>query len=122
MDGNYPDSLELRLARADGVVFIDRDRLLCLWRCIRRYLKHRGHNRPELAPGCYEKLDRDFLKWIWNYPRDVRPKALEAIQRSGRQKRVVILRNEREAAAFLRSLRRASSGDVVTLDNADGAP
>jgi adenylate kinase family enzyme len=107
MDGNYPDSLALRLARADAVVFIDRNRLLCLWRCIRRYLKHRGHNRPELAPGCYEKLDWDFLQWIWNYPRDVRPKVLEAIARSGQQRTAVILRNERETAAFLGSLKGA---------------
>lgn len=122
MDGNYPDSLELRLARADGVVFIDRNRLLCLWRCIRRYLKHRGQNRPELAPGCYEKLDWDFLQWIWNYPRDVRPKVLEAIEHSDGHKRVVVLRNEREAAAFLRALGGASSADAVTLDDADSTP
>ncbi|MCP4542710.1 MAG: AAA family ATPase [Chloroflexi bacterium] len=79
MDGNYPDSLDLRLEHADAIVFLDSNRLLCLWRCLGRYLKHRGQNRPELALGCHEKIDGDFLQWIWNYPKNVKPKVLAVL-------------------------------------------
>jgi adenylate kinase family enzyme len=80
MDGNYPASLPLRLEYTDTVVFLNMGRLVCLWRCVGRYLKYRGENRPELASGCYEKIDIDFLKWIWHYPRDVKPKVMEYLE------------------------------------------
>ena len=44
MDGNYPDLLEMRLERADTVVFLDYPRLMCLLRCVKRYLHHRNTN------------------------------------------------------------------------------
>ena len=103
MDGNYPDSLDLRLAYVDAIVFLDLNRLVCLWRCVGRYLKHRGQNRPELAPGCYEKIDWDFLKWIWNYPRNVKPKVLAVLQDHSNEKQVFRLKNNREIANFLAS-------------------
>ena len=37
MDGNYSGTLELRLQRADTIVFMDLPRLLCMWRILKRY-------------------------------------------------------------------------------------
>ncbi len=69
MDGNYTSSLELRIKAADAVIFLDRSRLFCLWRVFKRLMIYRGETRPELAEGCREKVDLDFLNWIWHYPR-----------------------------------------------------
>jgi adenylate kinase family enzyme len=101
MDGNYPASLEERLNYADTVIFIDYNRLLCLWRCVRRFLIYRGANRPELAPGCYEKIDWDFLKWIWNYPRDVKPVVMDVLDRHSDEVEVIVLEDDRQVRAFL---------------------
>jgi adenylate kinase family enzyme len=106
MDGNYLSSLELRVARADTVIFIDQSRWVCLWRCLRRWARHRGQNRPELAAGCYEKIDLDFLKWIWNYPRDVKPD-IERVLEQHSEKRVVWLRGSAAADTFLAQSARA---------------
>ena len=39
----------------------------------------------DMAPGCPERLDSDFPKWIWNWPRHSRPDLLAALtQASGR--------------------------------------
>ncbi len=100
MDGNYPSSLELRIGYADTVVFIDQSRWVCLWRCLKRYTMHRGANRPELAEGCHEKIDLDFLRWIWNYPRDVKPR-IEQILEQQLDKQVIRLRSSEEVKAFL---------------------
>ena len=100
MDGNYPASLSERLAYADTVIFLERGRLQSLLRCVSRFLKYRGQSRPELALGCYEKIDWDFLKWIWNYPRDVRPGIMETLENQS-QARVIILRSDRQVAEFL---------------------
>jgi adenylate kinase family enzyme len=104
MDGNYPDSLNLRLSYADTVVFLDYPRWLCLWRCTKRFLRHRGSNRPELAPGCYEKIDWDFLQWIWNYPRDVKPRVWATLDRYAGEKRIIKLRGDRQVERFLAEL------------------
>ena len=104
MDGNYPDLLEQRLTYTETVVFLDYPRLTCLWRCVRRYLRHRGRNRPELAPGCHEKIDWDFLKWIWQYPRKVKPRVWEALTHHAGRVRVIRLRGDRAVAHFLERL------------------
>lgn len=80
MDGNYPSTLGKRLKYADTVIFLDLNRVVCLWRCLGRYLKYKGENRPELAAGCNEKIDRDFLKWIWKYPEEVKPQIFKEIK------------------------------------------
>jgi adenylate kinase family enzyme len=106
MDGNYPSSLELRVAHADTVIFLDQRRWICLWRCLKRFVMHRGENRPELAEGCNEKIDLDFLKWIWNYPRDVKPQIESVLERHS-EKQVVWLRRSEEVDAFLDQLSSA---------------
>jgi adenylate kinase family enzyme len=100
MDGNYPASLPLRMEYADTVIFLDRGRVQSLLRCVHRFLKYRGQSRPELAPGCYEKIDWDFLKWIWNYPRDVKPTIMEALENQS-ETAVIILKTDGEIAEFL---------------------
>jgi adenylate kinase family enzyme len=103
MDGNYPDTLPQRLKYADTVFFLDFWRVQCLWRCVNRFWKHRGENRPELAPGCYEKIDLDFLKWIWHYPRDVRPRVL-AMLAAQPDVELIVLRGRAVVDAFLKGL------------------
>lgn len=105
MDGNYPASLEKRLERADTVVFLDSGRLSCLWRCLQRWRRYRGTNRPELPPGCYEKIDWEFFQWIWNYPRKIKPALLEALD-SQDQAQVIVLKGQREIESFLSRLPR----------------
>ena len=102
MDGNYRSSLPLRLQYADTVIFLDRSRVQCLLRCVGRLLRYRGTNRPELPPGCNEKIDWEFFLWIWNYPRDVRPGIMETLGKLT-DKEVITLRNDREVAEFLAS-------------------
>ena len=37
-------------------------RLVCLARAWRRYRRHRGHARGDMAPGCPERFDRAFIR------------------------------------------------------------
>ena len=106
MDGNYPASLPLRMEYADTVIFLDRGRLLSLLRCVSRFLKYRGQSRPELAPGCYEKIDWDFFKWIWNYPRDVRPGIMEVLENQT-DTTVIVLKTDSQVTRFLAEQEKA---------------
>lgn len=64
IDGNYGGTLPQRVARADTVVWLDYPTTLCLWRVIRRWGEWRGRSRPDMTPGCPERLDPEFLLYV----------------------------------------------------------
>lgn len=105
IDGNYGATMDLRLSAADTVIFLDLPRWLCLYRALKRAFVYRGRTRPDMAPGCPERLDAKFLRWIWNYPRARRPGILEKLDRLRAEKEIVILHNPGEVAAFLTTAR-----------------
>jgi adenylate kinase family enzyme len=103
MDGNFGGTLELRLAACDTVIFLDMPRTLCLWRVIMRRLRFHGESRPDMSPGCPERLSWEFVHWIWTYPRTRRPKLLERMDALRGEKTVVVLRSRKEVEEFLAS-------------------
>jgi adenylate kinase family enzyme len=52
LDGTYSDTLDLRLAAADAVIFLDASRWTCLRRVLLRTLRSCGRERADRAPGC----------------------------------------------------------------------
>ncbi len=105
MDGNFGRTLQMRLEAADTVVFLDTPRWRCIVRVIRRVLRYRGKTRADLAPGCAEKFDWTFLKWIWHYRKRNRRRILEIKERTADTHRWEMLAHPRDAEAFLASLR-----------------
>ena len=103
MDGNFGETMDRRLAAADTVVFLDLPRLLCLWRVVRRRFRYAGRSRPDMTEGCPERLDAEFLAWIWGYPATRRPRVLARLAAAGHV-RVVQLRSRREVRQFLADL------------------
>jgi adenylate kinase family enzyme len=101
IDGNFSGTMERRIAACDTVVFLDRSRWLCLGRVVARWLRHRGNARPDMAPGCEERLDASFLAWIFGYPERNRPKVLARIAALRPDQRAFVLRSRREVEAFL---------------------
>jgi adenylate kinase family enzyme len=102
IDGNFSRTLAMRLAAADTAIFLDFPRGLCLRRAVKRWIQHHGKSRPDMADGCSEKLDLEFLRWIWRFPRVSRPKVLAMLACfSGR---AITLRSPAEVERFVRGL------------------
>jgi adenylate kinase family enzyme len=100
-DGNYGGTLELRASLADTIVFVDLPRRVCISRAMRRV------RSPILqAEGCPQKVDVEFLRWIWSFPRSTRPKVLGVLARHAPTTDIVHLRSTTEVRAFLSRLRR----------------
>jgi len=55
-----------------------------------------------MAPGCPEKIDFEFVRYVWTWNRKVRPRALADIQNHAPGKPVVMLKSYREMDEFLR--------------------
>jgi adenylate kinase family enzyme len=99
LDGNYIKTASLRFPFADTVVFLDFPRWRCLTRVLRRTIT--SMRRDTQAPGCPDKVDWEFLRWIWNFRADTRPRVLTAMAEHGKNAEHVILRTPREVRAFL---------------------
>lgn len=65
IDGNYfKICAERRFAEADHILYLDFPRRVCLPRVYKRLFTYKGKTRPDMAPGCDEKVDAAFLKWV----------------------------------------------------------
>ena len=104
MDGNYGSTLDRRLSAADTIIFLDMPRLFCVYRVLKRWYHYRNTTRPDMAPDNPEKLDADFFRYIWNYPKTRRPVILEKLK-GLEDKAVIHLKNPQQVSAFLRNLR-----------------
>ncbi len=105
IDGNYGGTLEMRLAACDTVIFLDVPRLVCLWRILKRFIRYRHRRRPDMAADCPERIDWEFIEYIWNYPKITKPRIEAKIKRHCRNKTVVYLTRQKEITAFLNKQR-----------------
>lgn len=103
IDGNYQTTLNLRIDAADTVLFLDLPRRLCLFRALKRSTLFRNVERTDMAEGCPEKVNMDFLKWIWNYKKRDRPKTIEALNNSA-GKNIIILKTSKEVRDFIEAM------------------
>ena len=101
VDGNYGSTLDVRLSRVDTVIILARRPSVCVAQALRRQLSNRG--RAVQAPGCPERIDPKFLRWIWRYPRDSRPRLDAAIHDHGQHARVIELASRKDIDKFLRA-------------------
>ena len=105
MDGNYTNHLDLRLPRAQAVIWLDLPRYVYFPRTVWRMIRHYGRERGDVGPGCPEWFDLPFLRdWVWAYPTHSRARhaALMADLPAGIH--AVILRSTAEVKKFTAGL------------------
>jgi adenylate kinase family enzyme len=119
IDGNYSDTFDLRFAVADTIVFLDVPRHICLSRVIARSIRTFGRVRSDMAPGCRERLDGAFLRWVWTYPSQRRPAMVRRLEEVEGHMRVIWLRNASEVRAFLRTLSAERVHSITGTTSAD---
>jgi adenylate kinase family enzyme len=115
IDGNYSGTMDIRLKEADTVIYLDYPTAVCLYRAIKRFLLNRGRTRIDMAEGCTEKIDKEFITWIWNFRRNSRPELLEKLAAVREEKNIVILSGPSGSKRFLKMVRE-------TFDGRGGAP
>lgn len=107
VDGNYHATLDLRLERADTVVFLDTPWWVCSGRALLRGVRKRPADF-QLPDGCHESTLRRLreewsLAWrIWRVRRSERELELGILSRQGDHVAMYVLRSKRAARDFLK--------------------
>jgi adenylate kinase family enzyme len=112
IDGNYGSTLEMRLERCDTAILLDLPNYICTWRVFKRSVIYRRRKRPDMAEGCAEKFDWEFLKWTWNYPARSKPKVEELLKRFEGEKIIIRLKSKQEIENFFMKLK---SNKVISI-------
>ena len=103
MDGNFNRTMPQRLAKCDTIIYLDFSRLTCLMGVAKRVLTTYGTVRPDMGPGCPERFDLEFLRWVWNYNINKRQRNYQLLEEATHAKKIV-LRNRRMVKQFLKNL------------------
>ena len=106
MDGNFDSSLDLRLPRADAVFWFDYPRLLCLRRVLGRIVTSYNTVRPDMGADCPERIDLEFLRYIWSFNARQRPRTMAALAQFGGHLEPVVFRRDRDVARVLDAVPR----------------
>jgi len=101
VDGNYTGTMEIRLKRAETVIFLDYPTWKCLWRVIRRIFKYKGKSRPDMVKGCNERFDLSFLHYVLFFNSKRRKSILKLIDKYTDSAKILILKNDREVDKYL---------------------
>lgn len=106
IDGNYTATIAPRLAAADTVIYLDVPTWLLMARISKRTITSYGRERPEMAAGCPERFELEFLRFAlaWNRTRRVRSLAIA----EGFPGRGIVLRSRRP----MHDLSRRLGGDA----------
>lgn len=104
VDGNYISSIHLRLEQCDTVIFLNFSKYLCLYNVLKRYFQYRGKTRPDLNSDCPERIDFEFLQWIWNFPRYNTPAILDILAKQPEDLNIYVMESPKEIRSFLTSL------------------
>lgn len=105
IDGNYTKTCYARrLEEADKIIVLWFSPLVCLWRAVRRWQQNKGRVRESSAPGCEEKIDAEFVRWILHDGR-TKQKWVQ-MERIGEKypENYILIRNQRELDGFLKEL------------------
>lgn len=103
IEGNYIRIASHRFKEADLVLWLKYSRWTCLRGVIRRYKRYKNQTRPDMSPGCNEKLDGEFIRWVlYKGRKKAKNKRYENIILQAKEG--YIFKNRKQLYAFLKRI------------------
>ena len=103
MDGNFNRTMPWRIGKCDAVIYLDFNRITCLWGVIKRNITNRGKVRPDMGEGCPEKIDWEFIRWVWNYNKNKKEHNYRLLNEATHAE-TIVLKNRRAVKRFLKTI------------------
>lgn len=101
IDGNYSSTLKERFDKADLIIWLDYSTVAQLKGIFKRFIKFYHTERPEI-PGCRERLDFTFIKYVLTYNKKSRQKIVDGIKDIPEEK-VLIFKKQKDLNAWIKS-------------------
>jgi len=101
MDGTYLESLDERIKKSDAIIYLDYSLIKCFFRVIKRVLIDFGKKRSDMAPGCKEEFDLEFLWFVLTFNNKFRKGFIQKLNLIKDEKKVVIFKTDKQADKFL---------------------
>ncbi|MGF7050704.1 adenylate kinase family enzyme [Paenibacillus sp. DS2015] len=108
IDGNYSRTLDIRIQRADLIIYLDMPTSLCIYRVLKRRLMYHKKSRPDMNEECPEKLDWEFFRWVWNYRKRSRMKTINKLESVRTQKQIIIVKSRKEVFDLINRLEQSN--------------
>lgn len=105
IDGSYGGTMDIRIQKADTIIFLNYSTRVCLSRVIKRTIKHWRKVRPGMAEGCRERFDLNFLHYVITFKRKRGRKLVEKLRKLEDSKHVFIFNNDLETSRYLKSIK-----------------
>lgn len=101
IDGNYTKlAFDRRMDEADRIIFLSFNRFACVFRALKRYFRYKGKTRESMAQGCKEKIDFEFLWWVFYKGRTKKRRSLYHSTVKKYKEKSVIIKNQRALNRF----------------------
>ena len=104
MDGNYGGTFDIRMRKADTIIYLNYSTLSCLHRVIKRTIKYYGQSRPNMAPGCKERFNLEFLHYVAVFNMIKGKSISKKLESLSESKKVITLKNDKEVEDFLSNI------------------
>ena len=101
MDGTYLESLDERIKKSDTIIYLDYSLIKCFFRVIKRVLIDFGKKRSDMAPGCKEEFDLEFLWFVLTFNNKFRKGLIQKLNLVKDKKKVLVFKTDKQADKFL---------------------
>jgi len=93
IDGTYRDTIKQRLEKSDLIIWLDYSTFAQVKGILKRFFKNPGKEKPEI-PGCNERLNWEFFKYVLNYRKKKRHFVVEAIENVDKNKVLIFTKQK----------------------------
>ncbi|MGC4019489.1 MAG: adenylate kinase [Muricomes sp.] len=97
VDGNYQNTLEIRLKECDTVFLMDYPLDTCL-----SGAKSRIGKKREDLPWVESEFEEEFQQWIIDFPKEQLPQAYKLLEKYQENKHIVIFKSRQQADDYLK--------------------
>jgi Adenylate kinase and related kinases len=103
IDGTWGGTMEIRYAAADLIIYLDINRLLCMWSAAKRTGKKRSDLPDYLEEkNIFSKEFFQFCKWIWIFPKDNKQRIMN-LREKYPEKEFLCIKSRREVRKLLKN-------------------
>lgn len=104
-EGNHSRSWDYRAEQAEVIIHLDLPPGMRVRRILLHILRSYGRSRPDMASGCPERFDSEFLRWSSTFDSHSTPKMRRFTIRWRDKRKVVTLSSPAEVAALVDAAR-----------------